>query len=417
MKQGTLATKLIMLVLFLGVVGYLGVYVVTGLSRSYDTAAAYRYTVEDKTEAGGYLVRAEVVLQGQGDLAQVLVQEGEKVALGQTIARVYRDAAALERQQELDALDDRIAQIETVMSTDKNSVDAMELDQSITDAITALRASVAKGDFSSLPQESAGLKSLIFRRAYTYNGEVSLTDVMAQLKSQRDQLSAQAAGDSTAVTAPAAGVYSAGADGFEYILTPESLWDMTPGDYLQLESGRTPIPQGSAMGKLVTDSTWYLAALVDESAAAGMKGTVTVRFSTDYSGTVDMTVERVSPAENGKAVVVLSANRYLAQTAMLRYQTVDLVYDSITGIRVPKRAVRMEDGPAGEDGAPGEPVLGVYIVTGLQAEWKPVDILWEDENFYLVRPVDESASNALHPGDEVITSGTDLADGKVIKSE
>ena len=117
MKQGTLATKLIMLVLFLGVVGYLGVYVVTGLSRSYDTAAAYRYTVEDKTEAGGYLVRAEVVLQGQGDLAQVLVQEGEKVALGQTIARVYRDAAALERQQELDALDDRIAQIETVMPT------------------------------------------------------------------------------------------------------------------------------------------------------------------------------------------------------------------------------------------------------------------------------------------------------------
>lgn len=171
------------------------------------------------------------------------------------------------------------------------------------------------------------------------------------------------------------------------------------------------------MGKLVTDSTWYLAALVDETAAAGMKGTVTVRFSTDYSGTVDMTVERVSPAENGRAVVVLSANRYLAQTAMLRYQTVDLVYDSITGIRVPKRAVRMEDGPAGEDGAPGEPVLGVYTVTGLQAEWKPVDILWEDTDFYLVRPVDEAASNALHPGDEVITGGTDLADGKVIKSE
>ena len=97
------------------------------------------------------------------------------------------------------------------------------------------------------------------------------------------------------------------------------------------------------MGKLVTDATWYfVCAMGEEEAGRLIEGrTVTVRFSRDWSGEVDMKVERVGETpENGRVAVVLSSDRYLSETTLLRKQTVELVFDSQTGIRVPTQSVR-----------------------------------------------------------------------------
>ena len=144
-----------------------------------------------------------------------------------------------------------------------------------------------------------------------------------------------------------------------------------------------------------------------------------VRFSRDWSGEVDITVERVGePEENGQCVVVLSTDRYLSDTTLLRRQTVELVFDSQEGIRVPSEAVRVveqtvTDEETGEERR--ELITCVFVLVGQQAERKPVTILEQLEDFALVVPAgDASAREALRAGDEIILSAVELADGDVI---
>ena len=57
----------------------------------------------------------------------------------------------------------------------------------------------------------------------------------------------------------------------------------------------------------------------------------------------------------------------------------------------------------------------VYTVIRSQAWGQEVEVLYTDDNFYLVRPVDDTASDRLRPGDEVIVSSADIYDGKVVR--
>ena len=124
-----------------------------------------------------------------------------------------------------------------------------------------------------------------------------------------------------------------------------------------------------------------------------------------------MTVERISDPENGKVVVVLSSKEFLSDTTLLREQTVSLVYSSTTGIRIPKNALYQNE----------EGQWGVYVVVGAFAEFKPVDIVDDEEDYYLVNPVEvapgdnNEAKRSLRAGDEIILSGEELYDGKVVR--
>ena len=59
-------------------------------------------------------------------------------------------------------------------------------------------------------------------------------------------------------------------------------------------------------------------------------------------------------------------------------------------------------------------VYGVYAVVGARAEFKPVEILEESGEFYIVASV-ASDKTALRAGDEIIVSAQDLYDGKVVR--
>ena len=194
-----------------------------------------------------------------------------------------------------------------------------------------------------------------------------------------------------------------------------------PAEQQRVTERQRPQPDAGAVGKLVTDATWYfVCAMGEEEAGRLIEGrTVTVRFSRDWSGEVDMKVERVGETpENGRVTVVLSSDRYLSETTLLRKQTVELVFDSQTGIRVPTQAVRVEErtvtDPETEE-EKQELVTGVYVLVGQQAEFKPVTILAQLEDFALVKSADGSdGKKALRAGDEVILSSVELFDGKVI---
>ncbi len=407
-----------MLVMFLGVMLYLGIYLWRGMTDGYTTTFAYEYTADDGVEAEGLIVREELVLPGQSGIVDFRLDEGEKVGAGQAVAYLYQTEEAVQRQDELRALRLEAEQLEYAMAQ-TDAGDSVKLDETILDQLTDLRASAARGDFTGLEDQVLELKSTVLKRDYTYGGTPEGSSLSQQLSAVQEEiraLRAQATQDTRSVTAPQAGTFSALVDGYEQLVTPETLSDLTASGLEELLD-RQVEEDSSALCKLITSARWYFAALLEEGDAQRLSpgDQVTVRFSRDFSADVTMRVESVSQGEDGRAAVVFSSAEHLAEMTLLRRQTVEVIFESRTGIRVPKQAVHLETRTVtGEDGAETEQtVYGVYAVVGARAEFKTVEIVAESGDFYIVRSVSDGKA-ALRPGNEIIVSAPGLYDGKVV---
>ena len=417
MKQGTIFTRIAMLIILLALVGYLAITAWRGLTDPFSTTLAYSYTEDDGAEVEGILVREEQVLPGQTGIVDLRVDEGERVGVGQAVAYLYQSEEAVARQQTIRALTLEAEQLRAAMTL-TDTGDAARLDETIIRQTVELRSAAAQKDFTALEDQVLDLKSTVLQRAYTYGqeGTGALQTRLTELRGEIDALRSQAERDTRAVTAPASGTFSALVDGYEGVVTPDSLADLTPDSLAQLLDQKMT-EDSAALGKLITDPTWYFAALVPaETAQRLLPGhQVTLRFSRDFSGDLSATVESVGEGE-GQVVVILSSQDGLARTTLLRRQTVELVFDSRTGLRVPKQAVHLTeetvtDPDTGEEET--RTVYGVYAVVGARAEFKPVEILEDSGEFYLVTPV-ASDKTALRAGDEIVISARDLYDGKVV---
>ena len=425
MKQGTVITRIMIVLLFFMVCAYLIFSAIRTLDERSYTVTTYAHTLDDAAETTGLLIRAETVVTGQAAaIVDVLPDQGEKVRSGSAVAYLYQDEIALDRRRQLRTLTLEEEQLMYALQG-QDGTDASRLDQSIVDTMVGLRTAAVYGDLTSLEEQSLSFKSLVIRRGYASDAGVEeLTAAIETLQAQIEALQSAAALDTTTVYAPCSGTFSAMADGYESLLYPDMLEDLTAAGLRQLMAQDPAAPDG-AVGKLITSSKWYFAATVSPEVAERLVvgRSVTVRFSRDWSGEVSMKIERVDETQDGACLVILSSTRNLADTSMLRKQTVEIVFSSLTGIRVPKKAVRTEavEVTDPETGATStKQIIVVYVLTAAQAERKEIEILADDGDYYLVQavlpdvPTDNQLKTALRAGDQVIVSAEELYDGKVM---
>ena len=193
-------------------------------------------------------------------------------------------------------------------------------------------------------------------------------------------------------------------DGYERVLTPAGLEELTPSLLSAVQADESV---SSNVGKIISGTIWYYAAAIDaEDAARFTPGSsVKLRFAKNAQRDYTMTVTHLSAEEDGQRVLVLSCDKYLAELTLLRQPTAEVIHKSHTGLRVPTKALRMN-----EDG-----VLGVYCRIGMVARFKPVEQVFAGEDFYLVKAAGGASRElTLREGDEVIVTANSLYDGKVV---
>lgn len=420
MKESTLATKFMIAILCLGVAAYLAVYLFRGWDEGVATTRAYSYSLDVGSEAVGLLVRTETLLTA-GSLGYVdqILSEGAKAAAGDPVALLYSDPSALTTRQSIRTLEAEIEQMEYALSSETQTTGAAQLDAQVISSIAALRSLAARGDLTALEDSALHLRSMVFKRDYAY-GDTAAAGQLAQLiadkRAQLAQLNSSLSQVSTTVYAPVSGVFSAGADGWEGIAVP-GLLDQLTADSLAALLKEQHSPDPSAVGKLVTDSTWWFAALLDGTNTGLQAGRrYSLDFSGDYYGQIEMVLERIS-LEDDQTLAIFSCRSHLADTAMLRVQAVDVVTQTLEGIRIPRKALRVETVREEQEDGTTREVNRYYVFTVIRSQsWaQEVEVLYTDPAYYLVRPADPSAAKRLRAGDEVVLNSSGIYDGKVVR--
>ena len=391
MKRSDFYIKLTTGVLFVAVVCFIGASVIDAMMNPYETTTAIRYTVEQTFPAQGYIVRTESVLPQSDRMILPIVGEGEKVALGQAVAVEYLSSGAIEIASEIRELRLLIAQLEKTSALGSSEAARLE-------TVMELSKAVQRSDLRRLDELSLNIYTSIFA------SDSELTSDLPTLKTRLETLEASATG-SRQIYAPVSGTYSQIVDGYEHI-NPERLFYISPAELSALFS----VPSGnhsSGAGKLITEFKWYYAALMETTDASRLSEgqSIVVQFSGAYHALVEMQVENIGSREGETIVVIFSSSRSIHEVAPLRELRADIVFGVVSGIRVPKEALMLDD-----DGTEH-----IYIQTGVRAERVDVERFRDVEigDSYLVRDGAESGS-PLRAGSTIIVKANNLFDGKIV---
>ena len=406
MKTASILSKIIIPVVIVAIAVYLGLSAWMGIRNPYQFVTAYTDVMETSAVASGWVVRHEQPISGGNGLVRLRREQDEKVGKGQVIAEVYPDEQYEEHQEELRQTQTDLTALQ--YATYELSPTGAVLETQMLSSMSALQTAASTGNYSGLSEATEVFRKTVLRREYLVSEEAAQAMDAAgwALNEKFNQLQAVQTG-ATAIVAEAAGVFSSHLDGYETLLTTSMLEAQSPAGLERLAQIE-PLTDSGYLGKLMTSPEWFYCAVLDGAYAPrfSVGSRVNIYFNA-LSAELKMRVQSVSEVQDGQVVVLFRSNQDVERVDQLRREASRVVFTSDEGIRVPKEALRVDE----------EGQAGVYVASGHNARFRPVDILAEDEVSYLVEaaPADSQDMRILRAGDDVVLASDTLYDGKVVR--
>ena len=422
------------ILLMLGVIGFAVYQVARHITVGLNTLRTQEILEESYVELELYVFRDEELLVAEGsDTYLYALSDGGRVGVGQALGTAYAagdPALAADLQQRLNAYGDRIALLRELggLGTPADARDAAE---AVDRDYLGLLEAAGRGDLSAVAGYAAGMQDGIDR--YNVLTGAAGSQSVAALEQERAALVAGLS-SVAALTAERSGYFYYGCDGYESAFSYDLPMTMTPADFRALtEGGAQDVPAGT-VGKMVYSSVWYAAAYVSLSDGAlevfqqGIRygATYSMRLTDGADVELDMTIVRLVPDEGG-ALLVFRSQDMPTGFDFPRSFTAETVALQASGYRIPSEAlVTLRSHKTGED------VTGVYILAGNVVEFRKISIrvardgyviaqTYEDMKAYLDALPEEERERRTADGwsylglnDNIITSGNELYEGKVI---
>ncbi len=372
--------------------------------QPYRTETAYLYTVTDKVQTRGLVVRAEqVVTGGVGGVMSYSADEGEKVIKGTTIVEYYNDQTQAQNVARIAQIEEQIALLGEVQQPGSYQyTNAEALSVRIEEIIGDAAQAAAAGDATQALRGRNDLLEYMSKRQLSVGEVQDFSATINELEQEMSALQGQVSGYIDTLAAPIEGYFSRYTDGQEGSYTPENL--MTMDSTMLSAAIETPTQLRSDLpGKIMTSHNWYLGLVVTAREAEKFIPGDKVQVRLQGGSIEDITMEIYSlSVEEQNAVVVLKSDRIIPEILSLRSTDVEVHFTQHSGLRVSNSAVRTEDG-----------TVGVYVSTGYELRFKPIEVIYQGDG-YQICSENSSLQNSIKMFDSVVVEGVDLYDGKPI---
>lgn len=385
--------------------GYV-IYMVYAANRStLITATVEAVTVDDGIIADGVIIRDEdLIYKEPGRFYLPLHENGERVSAGNAIAVSFSSRSAMSKYQALLAAEARLELYQSLAQMESTPSAMPKLNS---DIYAALRQCAAYAD-SDLYSDEVGdtfssLERLILWRDTALSESNGFAANIAELQLTIRKLNAELAGTMKELVIDSAGYFVQTADGYEQLLTVESIASLTASGLAnKLAFPAAAVSSDTIFSKVIHGYTWYAAVILPEEEARLLS-------ENEYLLTVagdrlTASVERVATdPETNQTLIVFRSDIPLSDMAVERKQQCTIVLGTYSGFKIPVDGLRVINGTP-----------GVFVLEGAKAVFKPVQILYTGDSYYIVEANHEN-TNALFLYDEIILGRNDLYDGKIVK--
>lgn len=381
------------------------------------TEIVTEYSATDGIGIMGVIIRNENYIKS--DSAGTLhfaVSDSERVAAGGTIADIYASSSQSVAAASVDAIDKEIANIEEIQSYNAlNAVDLSLINSKIFDNLSDIIVGCSGGNYSEVLGLRSDLLALFNRKQIATGVASGFQEQLDALKAKRAAAVASVGSPTGAIKASMSGYFVSSVDGYETILTPDILNSITP-EFLDNLSPKTE-NTANTVGKIVSDYNWYIAASVsiNDSMQFKVGDELTIKTSLKTNPEIKATVYKVNLSPNSdRAVIIFSCNEMSSELSTVRTSGMTVVKQVYSGLKVSSKALRVLNTKQTDKNGVETTVqkTGVYVITGMTAEFVPVDIVYSTSGYVVCKAGNEEGTLRLY--DEIVVKGKNLYEGKII---
>ncbi len=356
----------------------------------------------------GYIFRDETVLHSSAlGVASYLKSDGAKVSKQEALAEIGTEGGK-GSQGLIKYYDEKIEILEKSVGSGKTLSDLPEINDGISDTYYSVAKLLATGDTGAISGEMDKLLEHMNTKSLITDEKSPVRGVLDEMKERRDSI-IDGGGDKVTEYASDSGYFYSYADGYERYFTLDAADNLTSESFYELTAQRKPDSVGATVyGKLAGSNEWrFVIRLPSINAQYFKEGEeYAVEFVENGHTVIPMTLTRVvGDGEHDGKILIFRANRLPEGFVFNRAQSVSIEVSSTTGIYVPKGAVHRM---GGED--------CVYVLKGSVVKMRRIEIIYEAKDYCLVATdtVSEDTVPYLRPNEQIIVSGENLFDGRIL---
>ncbi len=399
--KGSKFFRIFLLVL---VVVFIANQLISSLYMPIKTENAVFHTANDGFKITGQIIRQETFITNSTDgVLHFVTQDGTRVAKNGIVANIYSNAGASVTVSQIDVLKGQIADIEDILSY--NDIEAANLDlinSKISFALSDVIFSTGGGNYGNTEQLAEALLAANNRKQVALGVTTGLAERLDALKSELSTLESQLPSVKGSIIANESGYFVSKTDGYEDVLNTEDLEAITPDFLKSIKPQKTA---SDVIGKIVSDYEWYIAATVSLNDSLKYKEGQELKLLTAIksSPSLNVSVKQINISETEeKAVIIFACSDMNSELATVRSGNMTVVSKEYSGLKVPKKALRVVDGEK-----------GVYVQTGMQVAFVPVEVIYRTDDYLICKKENENG-NFLKLYDKVVVKGKNLYDGKIV---
>lgn len=405
MKKVSAFSKLILIVALFIILALVAVQLYNYFFLSVQTEYAVRATMEDTFDVNGVFCRTEHILtSGAGGYLDVVLEDGEKVSKGGTIANVYAKEQDVKAQEQIRYLQAEIDDYNAAITAKASySGDGSAYEHSIQSALSDYSAALSVKDSLFAQQALEDFEKSVFIKEIVSGKNEHYDQTISELKAEMDNLRVSIGGAVRSIKAAEPGFFSRTVDGYENLIMSDVMSGYTLADYntllasLQENKG---VSEEGALGKIITGYEWqyYFTIPSQKMEKLSIGSTIYLRFPSvsDHSVAAEIVSLNV---ENDTALVGVSCSAVNSRFLSARTMEATVITKTYSGIRVDKDSIRIVDGKN-----------GLYVKVGSIVKFKKVDILYMGTTYALI----DSENSSVNNYDEIIIGGHDIYDGKIL---
>ena len=386
---------------------YVGVQAWIFFYNPYQTEIAVNYSINEALHVNGIAVRTETVIDDSyGGSVSYIHEDAAKVLKNKPVAYAHASSDTVKKMERAAELKKEISLLEEASSGVSQLYGSSEfINNQIGNSVIAYIDAISNGNYSDFSSVKDSLLLSINKKTSITGGYNKFEERITLLKAEYDELINEInADEANTVLSPKNGYFISSVDGFEEIINKENIFEKNVAELEEIIS-RDVVASEEKIGKIADNYKWYYLISVSPEDAELFR--IGKNIKVKFDGINDIAklevFEKIEDDSSENVIIVLLCKTFTAEYASIRQISADIIFSTITGLRVSSDAIRFNN----------EQQMGVFILDRNEVKFRLVDIVYSGSGYHIVK-WNQGTKNALQLFDEVFVGGNDLYVGKVI---
>lgn len=379
-----------------------------------ETVSVEGFIVRDENREEGSILKKE-----SGRVYVPTVSDSASVAAGDSIAYSFSTESQAEEYQKYLEYKSRVDELNQLRDQENLSyVNVVALNSEISSAINAYMKFVDSNKFSGVDKAVSKINYKITTKQIATGVSMDFNSSIRKYEKKMKSLE-KSIKKSKNVSTPYAGYFVSTVDGYETAFDYQTLktGEISPKEISSLLK-KEPEASSGAFGKIIGQHTWYYLCNMTLTTASTLKkgNYVTVSFPEKGLYDISMTVQSVSERDGDTVAVVFKCTLMNKELSSLRKEKAEITVHTYSGFKISVESLVKND----------DDLTGVYVLSGKRVVFKPVKIIYSNDDYAIVNPAVYYKDNGeidsektpdlpqIEAFDNVIVKGRNLYDGKVI---